>query len=337
MLDDRKATILRAIVGDYIRAGHPVGSRTLVERYRLRVSSATIRNDMSLLEELGYIIRPHASAGGIPTDQGYRWYVDHWPAPAWPVLPAQQRAAIAGAFGTGFAALEEVLDATSHVLSRLTEAVAVVAAPPARENLLRRIELLRRGPRQAALLLIGDTGAVEQGLVEFNEEQTEEQLSDLARTLNESLGGRGFEELASRILISEGVDEARRAVAAEIERILSRRGWERVFRDGTANILLAEKFADLETAHGVVDALEQPSVLSQLLEAARLAGSILVFIGQENPIPGMQVCATVLATYEVGAQRRGTLGVVGPTRMDYPHTISAVDAVARSLSGLLAS
>jgi heat-inducible transcriptional repressor len=307
-----------------------------VERYRLRVSSATIRNDMSMLEELGYIVRPHASAGGIPTDQGYRWYIDHWPAPAWPPLPAQQREAIAGTFESGFAALEDVLDATSHVLSRLTEAVAVVAAPPARENLLRRIELLRRGPRQVALLLIGDTGAVEQGLVEFAEEQTEEQLSDLARALNETLRGRGFEELASRILNLQGVDEARRRVASEIERIVTGR-WERVFRDGTANILLAEKFADLETAHGVVDALERPSVLSQLLEAARLAESILVFIGQENPIPGMHRCATVLATYEVDTRRRGTLGVVGPTRMDYPHTISAVDAVARSLSGLLAS
>jgi heat-inducible transcriptional repressor len=336
MLDDRKATILRAIVGDYIRAGQPVGSRTLVERYRLRVSSATIRNDMSLLEELGYIVRPHASAGGIPTDQGYRWYVDHWPA-AWPALPARQRAAIAGAFASGFAALEEALDSTSHVLARLTEAVAVVAAPPARENLLRRIELLARGSRRAALLLIGDTGTVEQGLVEFDEDRTEEQLSDLARSLNEVLGGRGFEELPSRILGLPGMDEARRRIAAEIERILSRRGWERVFRDGTANILLAEKFADLETAYGVVNALEQPSVLSELLEAARRAGSILVFIGQENPIPGMHACATVLATYEVGPQRRGTLGVVGPTRMDYPHTISAVDAVARSLSGLLAS
>src|SRR5438128_1718113 len=129
MLDSRKGAILRAIVREYVRVGQPVGSKALSESYGLAVSAATVRNDMALLEDLGYIRRPHASAGGVPTDQGYRWFIDNWPGPAWPELPQGQQLAIRGAFQRGFHALEEALDITSQVLSEVTEAVAVVAPP----------------------------------------------------------------------------------------------------------------------------------------------------------------------------------------------------------------
>src|SRR5205823_4719053 len=129
MLDSRKGAILRAIVREYVRAGQPVGSKALTEKLGLAVSAATVRNDMALLEDLGYIRRPHSSAGGVPTDKGYRWFIDNWPGPAWPALPPGPQRAINGAFEHGFHALEEALDMTSQVLSEVTEAVAVVAAP----------------------------------------------------------------------------------------------------------------------------------------------------------------------------------------------------------------
>jgi len=339
MLDSRKGAILRAIVREYVRVGQPVGSKALSESYGLAVSAATVRNDMAHLEDLGYIRPPHASAGGVPTDQGYRWFIDNWPGPAWPELPQGQQLAIRGAFQRGFHALEEALDITSQVLSEVTEAVAVVAAPPSRENRLRRLELLARADGRVGLLLIADTGLVEQGLVDLPGGATEQQLTELGNALNAELNGSVFEDLP--VLLSAGRDPAgtRRLLAAEIQRIVGGGTWERIYRGGTANILTREKFSDLETAYGVVGVLEQPMVLAALLGEARgplrEGGTLLVLIGQEHPIEQMQACATVLASYGVGSERWGTLAVIGPTRMDYPHTISAVNLVARSLSGFL--
>ena len=339
VLDVRKGAILRAIVREYVRAGQPVGSKVLCEIYDMSVSAATVRNDMGLLEDLGYIHRPHASAGGVPTDKGYRWFIDNWPGSGWPELPAGQRQTIQDAFDKGFRALEEALDATSHVLSEVTDGVAVVAAPPARENRLRRLELLPRTDGRVGILLIADTGVVEQGIVDFPTPRTDAQLADLAASLNADLNGAAFQVLPERIAAKAGsvpdTDGARAVVAGGIQAMLASAGWERIYRGGTANILSREKFSDLETAHGVVGALERPMVLAALLGEARDAGTLVVMIGQENPIQQMQACATVLASYGAGADQHGTLAVIGPTRMDYPHTISAINLVARSLSGLL--
>ena len=346
MLDSRKGAILRAIVREYVRAGQPVGSKILSENIGLSVSAATVRNDMALLEDLGYIQRPHSSAGGVPTDMGYRWFIDNWPPRSWPELPPGQERAIRGAFEQGFHALGEALDATSQVLSEVTEAVAVVAAPPSKENRLRRFELLTRSDGRVGLLLIADTGIVEQGLIDFPEPRTEQEIGELAHRLHQELAGEVFESLPARLRGVPDPDGSRALIAAEIERIVSGGSWERIYRGGTANILSREKFSDLETAHGVVGALERPMVLAALLSEARGGregtqdpqrdgGTLVVLIGQENPIQQMRACATVLASYGAGTTQRGTLAVIGPTRMDYPHTISAVNLVVRTLSGLL--
>lgn len=340
MLDRRKAAILRAIVRDYVRTGQPIGSKALAGRARIRVSSATIRNDMALLEELGYIRQPYTSAGRIPTDVGYRWFIDNWPGPAWPDLPERDQQTIEGLVTGDFRGLEEALEETSQILSEVTDATAVVVAPPSRKDLLRRIELLVREERRATLLLIADTGVVEQGVVEFPGERTEEDLSELARSLSAELDGVAFEDIPGRLRLgprSERPGSDRQVIAREIESILSHRTGERIFRGGTANILAPDKFPDISTAHEVIEALEQPLALTKLVEAARQAGSILIFIGREVPIEQMRACAVVFAPYDVGTDRRGTLGVVGPTRMDYPRTISAVESMARSLSEWLDS
>lgn len=349
MLDSRKSVILRAIVREYVRAGVPVGSKALTESLGLTVSAATVRNDMALLEDLGYIHRPHSSAGGVPTDLGYRWFIDNWPGPAWPELPPGQTQAITKAFERGFHALEEALDATSQVLSDVTEAVAVVAAPPTRENRLRRLELLARSDGRVGLLLIADTGVVEQGILEVPEPPAESELNDLAMRLNADLSGEVLEAIPDRLLVAPDPQGWRAMIAAEVARIVGGGSWERVFRGGTANILSREKFSDPDVAYGIVGALERPMVMAALLGAARgpevtgegeQRGPFVVLIGHENPIAQMTACATVLASYGAGSgagssARRGTLAVIGPTRMDYPHTISAVNLVVRSLSGLL--
>ena len=338
---------MRAIVHDYVRTGQPVGSKALADRYALGVSPATIRNDMSLLEELGYIQQPHTSAGRVPTDHGYRWFVDNWPGPTWPDLLPRERAAVEAMWRTKFREIEELLDSTSQVLSEVTEATAVVSAPTSHRDGLRRLELLIRDDRRATLLLIADTGNVEHAVVELARARTEDELSKLALSLTVRLAGTAFEDLPGAIRSpppapkgaaqkapkpDAGDVEDLNRIAQEIERVLAQRARERIFRGGTAKILAPDKFSDLAIAHQVVEALEHPLNLSPLFAAVRQAGEILVFIGREVPIEQMQSCAVIFATYGAGGDRRGALGVVGPTRMDYPHTISAVEAVARSLS-----
>lgn len=332
MVGRRKAAILRAIVRDYVRTGQPVGSSRLVERYRLKVSPATIRNDMGSLEEEGYITQPYTSAGRIPTDSGYRWFVDNWPGPQWPVLPASATEAIEQVVQNDFREVDEALRAISRLLSRVTESAAVAVAPPSgRKDRLRRLELFRRDSRRATLLLVADSGEVEKGIVEFGIDKTEEDLADLAERLNRRLAGVDFEDLPQAAQKAAGPSTEVDGISEEMSRILADRAVERVFAGGAANILSPEKFSDIEVAHKVVEVLEQPPLLSKLLLRARSAGAVLVFIGQEVPIEQMRACGVVFAPYVAESGEKGTVGVIGPTRMDYPRTISAVRAVASAL------
>ncbi|MEO7803588.1 MAG: heat-inducible transcriptional repressor HrcA [Actinomycetota bacterium] len=335
-LDKRKAAVLRAIVREYVRTGQPVGSKAVTERNRLQVSAATIRNDMGVLEDLGFIHQPFTSAGRVPTDLGYRWFVDNWPSAHWPDLPRRERDVIDGAFRNPFSDLEEALASTSQLLSEVTDATAVVSAPPSIKHRLQRLELLARSDGRITILLIADTGVVEQGIVELEpsaETEPDPDLDLLTRELSDRLKGVAFEDLA--MTIESRPDGRHKAIASAIAKMVADRSQQRVFRGGTANILSPDKFGDLATAQGVVGAIERPSIVSELLEVARSAGTVLVFIGHEVPVEKMHSCAVIFAPYDLGDDRQGTLGVIGPTRMDYPHTISAVEAVARSLNRLL--
>ena len=334
-LDRRKASILRAIVREYVKSGQPVASKTLVERYKLQVSAATIRNDMGVLEELGYIVQPHTSAGRIPTDLGYRWFVDNWPGTSWPEVSDQDRRAIDVVLDAEFRSLDYTLDSTSHILSTLTEAAGIAMAPPSRRNQLRRLDLIMRDARRATVLLVARNGEVEQGVVEFPEEQTEDNLDDLAKLLNAKLDGIDFTALAKAISAIENVTAEMMAVADEIDDVIEAGASQRIFRGGTANMLSSRYFSDMETVQEIVDALEHPRVLSGLMTAVSDSATVLVFIGQEVPVEQMRACTVIFAPYGAGDDRTGSVGVIGPTRMDYPHTIAAVEAVARRLSALL--
>jgi len=334
-LDRRKASILRAIVREYVKSGQPVASKTLVERYKLQVSAATIRNDMGVLEELGYIVQPHTSAGRIPTDLGYRWFVDNWPGTTWPEVSQEDRRAIDVVLDAEFRSLDYTLDSTSQVLSSLTEAAGIAMAPPSRRNKLRRIDLIMRDPRRATILLVARNGEVEQGIVEFAEDKTDDELEDLAKVLNIKLEGVDFTSLVTTITETENLSADWKAVADEVEDIMEAGASQRIFRGGTANILSPRHFADMETVQEIVDALEHPRVLSGLMTAVTDSATVLVFIGQEVPVEQMRACTVIFAPYGAGDDRQGSVGVIGPTRMDYPHTIAAVEAVARRLSALL--
>lgn len=338
ILDERKATILQAIVSHYVRYGEPVGSKTLVEGYDLGVSAATVRNEMMALEDAGYIYQPHTSAGRIPTDNGYRHFVDSTERAAKLPAPAMRR--IRHFFGEPRWELEDALRQTATLLSSLTNHAAVVFAPALDRSEVRHVELVQLAGGRAMLVLVTDTGRVENHIIPVPPRVDEVQLDQAAEMLNRLLTGSPLETAAS--LVTSGVErlplELREVgvnVATVLARELSEREGSRVFLEGTSNIVDEHKFADLETVRQVIGALEHRRLLLEVVADALSVGSVSVRIGSENQVEGMQYCSVVTAPYRSGDTAVGSLGVVGPTRMDYRRTIAAVHEVSSELGHML--
>ncbi len=338
-LTDRRALILRAIVSHYVGTGEPVGSKVLVERYRLGVSPATVRNEMSALEDGGYIYQPHTSAGRIPTDAGYRYFVDEMPEGA--RLPAAEAHRIRQFFVEPRWELEEALRQTASLLSSLTNHAAVVFAPALDRSLVKHAELVGLVAGRAMLIAVTDTGRVENHVVPLPEGLGESDLAAASEALNALLGGVALEDAAVTI---------RNAVATKPERLRDVLGvcadafdqtpephaHERFFLEGTSNIVDEQKFADLESARRVISALEHRRLLLEVLADAFSLGGVSVRIGAENAATEMRLCSVVAAPYGTGEGTIGSLGIVGPTRMDYRRTIAAVHEVSSHLGQMLA-
>jgi heat-inducible transcriptional repressor len=331
LLDERKLAVLRAIVEDYVSTTEPVGSKSLVDRHGLDVSPATIRNDMAVLEEQGFIAQPHTSAGRIPTDKGYRLFVDRLSSVK-PMSTAERRAIetfLAGAYS-----LDEVVGRTVRLLTQLTRQVAVVQYPLLSRSQVRHIELVALSPRRVLLVLITDTGRVEQAAVDLPNETDGESITHLRAVLNACLDGHKLTDaankvasLADRIPVSERQNAD--AVFSVLLDSLAERHEERVVFGGTAN-LAAPDFAN--GLRDVLEALEEQVVLMRLLGESASTPALTVRIGAETGLEGTSV---VSAAYGTGGQAVAKLGVLGPTRMDYPGTMGAVRAVARYVGRIL--
>ena len=338
MSDDRRLDVLRAIVEDYVATREPVGSRALVERHMLGVSPATIRNDMAALEEAGFIAQPHTSAGRVPTDLGYRVFVDRLSTVK--PLSAPERRAI-GAFLENAADLDDVVDRSVRLIAQLTQQVAVVQYPSLRRSALRHIELVPVGARHLLVVLITDTGRVEQRTLETTDDVDEIVVARLRAQLNVCVAGRRLSELPVALeSLNAAFDPAHAAlvgsVVTVIEETLAQESEERVVLAGTAN--LARGGGDFGGTLGpVLEALEEQVVLMRLLsEMAEDEATVSVRIGRETGHVGLLETSFVTTGYgdEHGAVAR--VGSIGPTRMDYPGTMAAVRAVARYLTRILA-
>lgn len=337
MLDERKLTVLRAIVEDYVQTREPVGSKALVDRHGIGVSPATIRNDMAVLEEEGYIVQPHTSAGRVPTDKGYRLFVDRL-AEVKPLSPAERRAI--STFLGGAVDLDDVVSRTVRLLAQITRQVAVVQYPSLTRSRLHHIELVAITSTRLLLVLITDTGRVEQRLIEVPETVDETLFADLRARLNTTLCGLAFSEVSGVLenFAERFAPEDRPTVMAIVATLLEtlvERHDERVAVAGTAN--LARFGLDFEQSlRSVLEALEEQVVLLRLLGEATTPVHLTVRIGHENEFQGLSSTSIVSAGYGPGSEALGTMGVVGPTRMDYPSTMGAVTAVARYVSQILA-
>jgi heat-inducible transcriptional repressor len=335
VLDDRKLAVLRAIVEDFVSTNEPVGSKALVDRHNLDVSPATIRNDMAVLEELGYIVQPHTSAGRIPTDQGYRLFVDRLSAVK-PLSAAERRAIetfLAGAYD-----LDSIVMRTVRLLAQLTRQVAVVQYPSLTRSTVRHVELVPLSERRLLLVLITDTGRVEQRMVELPGEIGDESITQLRAVLNACLDGRRLADVPSVVAeLPDRVSSVERPNAAAVFSVivdtLVEQHEERVVVGGAANLTQADFSRGL---HEVLEALEEQVVLMRLLGESGDQAAVTVRIGSENEVDGLRSTSLVATGYGAGNQSLARLGVLGPTRMDYPTAMGAVRAVARYVGQILA-
>jgi heat-inducible transcriptional repressor len=336
MSDDRRLAVLRAIVEDYVATQEPVGSRALVERHQLGVSPATIRNDMAALEEEGLIAQPHTSAGRIPTDRGYRVFVDRLAAVK--PLSAAERRAIA-TFLEGAVDLDDIVSRTVRLLAQVTRQVAVVQYPSLTRSTLRHVEVIGVPPNRIMLVVITNTGRVEQRVVDCPGPVDDALLADLRARMNALAVGRRLTEVADAVdaLPAAFATPDRPVVAAVVATLvetLVEDSEERVLLGGTANLTrFRQDFP--ETVQPVLEALEEQVVLMRLLGEAAEPDQVSVRIGHENSFEGLT--GTSVVTIGYGEEETvARLGVVGPTRMDYPGTIRAVRAVARYVGRVLA-
>ncbi len=336
MSDERRLAVLRAIVEDYVATREPVGSKALVERHPFGVSSATIRNDMAVLEDEGLIVQPHTSAGRVPTDAGYRLFVDRL-AEVRP-MSAPERKAISG-FLSGAVDLDDVVDRTVRLLASLTQQVAVVQYPSLTRSTVRHVELVPLGGRRVLVVLIAGTGRVEQRIVEAPVEVDEALLGDVRARVNAASAGHQLTEAARRLqALPEQLEPTQRglvrAVVRALDDTLVEEREERVVLAGAAN--LARFGPDFSSSIGpVLDALEEHVVLLRLLgELTGDRSTVAVRIGSEHGHEGLRATSVVTSGYG-GTDIVAGLGVLGPTRMDYPTTMATVRAVARYVSRLL--
>ena len=329
-IDERKAEILRAIVENYVSSAQPVGSKTVAGSRDLGVSAATIRNDMGALEREGYIVQPHTSAGRIPTDLGYRYYVDHLADP--PVLAPPQRREVANFFNSATRAMEDLLSETSQLLARVTAHAAVVIPPGAEVERVRSVQLVALQPDELLLVMVLSDGGIAREVVRLEHAVPEGDVAVATARLQAAWNGATVATLPG--IATAPPDDAVGLIVDAAVAAMARRATDDpadVYVGGVHRLAVdIESFGSSDTAAHLLELLEQHVVLTALVREL-LGPGLTIRIGAENERDDLRDCSLVLAPYLVEGERAGTLGVLGPTRMDYRRATAAVEAVSRQL------
>ncbi len=331
MLDERKAAILKAVVEEYIETAQPVASATVVRATSLPVSSATVRNELAVLERDGFLDHPHTSAGRVPTDKGYRFFVDHLT----PALPDGQRQRVQDFFARAHGEIEQMLNDTTRLLSELTHYAALVVAPARDAATVRTVQVVGLGTQTALAVAILSDGSVRKAVVEIAPDRPAQDLAVVGAHLSAHLSGHPLDGRADPTVPSTGDDVTDR-IAAQARHALERAVSvepELVFVGGAAQ--MATTFDAIETVRRVLAILEQQYVLVSLLRHAIHDDRLSVAIGAEHGVEPLAQCSLVVAPYEYDGVKIGTVGVLGPTRMNYPQAMAAVGVVSQRLGKAL--
>jgi heat-inducible transcriptional repressor len=332
-LSSRKATVLHAVVEAYVATGEPVGSETIADRANLGVSSATIRNEMAALEEQGYLSHPHTSAGRIPTDTGYRHYVDALPSPT--RLREAQRRQIASHFAEVILDLEEVLKGSVHLLSRLTQYAGLAVPPGPADEPLARLEVIDMGPT-LLVLAVGQHGRVDKEIVDRPEHIDATAVAGADRRFDR-VRGKTYADAQALLLEmaateSAGVHDCLLLAADVLRMATSGDRAGHVLIGGVANLTTETQAWRQDTLRRLVETLEREQEMVRVLHDVAPAEDVRVTIGEEHPSTGEWGASIVAAPFRAGDATVGTIGIVGPTRMDYFSAMAAVHAVAERLS-----
>jgi len=336
-LNERKLSILKAVIDDYIITGLPVGSRTLSKKNMFALSSATIRNEMADLEELGFLEQPHTSAGRIPSNQAYRFYVDRLMKVS-KLTPAEANK-IRGYFETRISEIEQVMERAAQALSDTTHHISMVLKPQLKKSLIKRIQLVKITERKAILLVITSAGLVKDTVIVVPEGITADFLEVVSNLLTEKFSGKTLEEAEKDMLLRiESQSTLNREFVADvlsvIENSVEPQGEQGIVLGGTQNIIDFPGFMSVEKARNLVTLLETKDMLYGLMKkATELEFSIT--IGKENEAAELADMSVVTATYKIAGKTLGSFGVIGPTRMDYAKIVSILGHVSSSLNSIL--
>ena len=333
-LDDRKVTILKAIIKTYLETGEPVGSRTISKKYNLGVSSATIRNEMADLEEMGLIEQPHTSAGRVPSEAGYRYYVDYLMAQSDIQQEAQQM--ISHALQDKQQKVGDVLRDSMKLLAEVTNCTTVMVLDENRGAALQLLQLLLVEPGKALMVIVMEGDKIENHFLEIPKSMTKEDLELVSAMMNQKLRGLKVDDWQRSMLETIFQDLTRQCQVVDralemLSSILDIRSKDKkIYLDGGLNMLSQPEFQDVNKVKTLLHSLEQQEVLSQLMEADNETG-ITVKIGAETGLDEVKDCSVIVANYKVKGKTVGKVGLIGPTRMDYATAVSMLNTMAQTL------
>lgn len=337
MLTERQLLILKAIVDDYIRSAEPVGSRSVSKREDISYSPATIRNEMADLEELGYLEKPHSSAGRIPSQKGYRYYVDNLLSPE-EIEEKSDIIDIKSLFVQKIHQVEQVIEQSAQILSNLTSYTSIVLGPEVFETALQHLQIIPLTQDSAVAIIVTDTGHVEKQAITIPEGMKLADIEMMVNILNDRLRGVSMLELRSKIF-SEVGDVLKMHIAnykdmmKMFDQSFKQEKNDKVFFGGKTNIFSQPEFRDVEKVRQLLEMFEEKKLIHQIFRSENTG--ITVKIGQENNLEAIDHCSVITATYTVDGKHLGTIGILGPTRMEYRRVISVLDYLSKGMTHTL--
>ena len=340
MLDDRKIKVLYAIINSYIVSAEPIGSRTITKKYDLGVSSATIRNEMSDLEELGYLNKPHTSAGRVPSDKAYRLYVNQLLNTGKLKMDIKKKEEIKKALISEASEIDELIQNSAKVLSAITSYTALALSPQLKKSKLKHIQLLPIDDLKVLLVLVNDSGIVKNTIFRLDKKIDEDQLIVISNFLNHKLKGLTIEDIGREMDndIFKEMYEYKKIIdniIPIINKTFNDIDSVEVYADGVNKIFDFPEYKDLDKAKSFISFIEDKELLANILLSNTNGNEIEITIGKENIYDPIKECSLITTTYKLGDVTIGKIGVIGPTRMDYPRVINALKLFSANLTEIL--